>query len=52
MPDNPPLDENAELKAWAVSTMVRWNDVLRPIIKQLVVHTPENERDGTQDALT
>jgi hypothetical protein len=36
VPDQPPLDDNAELQAWAISTMVRWNDVLRPIIKQLV----------------
>jgi hypothetical protein len=35
VPNEPPLDENSELQAWAISTMVRWNDVLRPIIKQL-----------------
>lgn len=36
VPDDPPLDENTELQGWAISTMVRWNDVLRPIIRQLV----------------
>ena len=35
IPTNPPLDQNTELQAWAVSTMVRWSDVLRPIIKAL-----------------
>jgi hypothetical protein len=35
VPENPPLDQNIELQAWAVSTMVRWSDTLRPIIKAL-----------------
>ena len=33
--DQPPLDENTELQTWAVATMVRWNDILRPVIRQL-----------------
>jgi hypothetical protein len=36
VPSEPALDENAELQAWAISTMVRWNDQLRPILRQLV----------------
>ncbi len=37
VPPSPPPDEDAELRSWAVDTMVRWNDVLRPIIRGLVV---------------
>jgi hypothetical protein len=29
------FDENRELQAWAVATMIRWSDVLRPLLKQL-----------------
>lgn len=39
-PESPPLDENSELHTWAIATMVRWNDVLRPIIKTLTVPAP------------
>jgi hypothetical protein len=35
VPEDPSLEENAELQRWAIATMVRWNDVLRPLIKQL-----------------
>lgn len=37
VPSSPPPDENADLRSWAVETMVRWNDVLRPIIRSLAV---------------
>lgn len=37
VPSDPPLDENAALQGWAISTMIRWNDVLRPIIRQLAL---------------
>ena len=33
--DVPPIDENPALSTWAIDTMVRWNDVLRPVIKAL-----------------
>lgn len=35
VPNVPPLDENPELREWAVATMVRLNDVMRPIVKAL-----------------
>jgi hypothetical protein len=38
-PSSPSPDANADLRAWAVDTMVRWNDVLRPIIRSLAVAT-------------
>ncbi|MFV2062343.1 MAG: hypothetical protein ACC726_02375 [Chloroflexota bacterium] len=31
----PPLDENPKLAAWAIETMVRWNEVLRDIVTDL-----------------
>lgn len=34
-PEDPPLDQNSELQAWAISTMARWSDVLRPILRSL-----------------
>lgn len=33
--EDPPLEEDEELQHWAIDTMVRWNDVLRPIIRKL-----------------
>jgi hypothetical protein len=36
-PPSPPPAENADLRLWATETMVRWNDVLRPIIRTLAV---------------
>ena len=44
VPSSPPLDENPQLASWAVEAMVRWNDVLRPIVAGLapaVVPIPE-----------
>ena len=35
VPSTPPLDQNVALQAWAADTMVCWNDVLRPIIRDL-----------------
>ena len=35
VPDTPPVDENQDLITWAVTTMVRWSDALRPIVKTL-----------------
>lgn len=35
VPQSPPIDENSELQSWAITTMVHWNDVLRPIIRGL-----------------
>jgi len=32
---DPPLDEDPDLADWAVRTMVRWNDVPRPIVTEL-----------------
>jgi hypothetical protein len=37
VPSTPAPDENSDLRSWAVETMVRWNDVLRPVIRNLVV---------------
>jgi hypothetical protein len=37
VPENPPFEENDELKDWAVETMVRWTSVLRPRVKDLPV---------------
>lgn len=35
LPATVALHEDPELRQWAVSTMIRWNDVLRPILKEL-----------------
>ena len=35
VPDAPPVDENGELVTWAMGTMARWNDALRPRLKNL-----------------
>ncbi|MBI3751481.1 MAG: DUF4268 domain-containing protein [Chloroflexi bacterium] len=37
VPSAPAPDENFDLRSWAVETMVRWNDVLRPTIRSLAV---------------
>ena len=42
VPPSPSPDQNDDLLSWAVETMVRWNDVLRPIIRGLSV-SPEAE---------
>jgi hypothetical protein len=49
LPEAPPLDANEDLKAWAIATMVRWNDVLRPIVKTLVPQ-PAAEIEGPSPA--
>lgn len=35
VPDVPPIDQNTELQEWAVTTMVKLGDVLRPMVKAL-----------------
>ena len=35
VPPLPAPDDNVDLRSWAVETMVRWNDVLRPVVKSL-----------------
>lgn len=45
VPAHPPLDENPELAAWALETMVRWNDVLRDVVGNLQPVTQEFETD-------
>ena len=35
VPEVPPFDENSDLNTWAVTTMVRWSDALRPVVKTL-----------------
>ena len=35
VPDVPPVDENSALVSWAVTTMARWSDELRPLVKTL-----------------
>jgi hypothetical protein len=35
IPESPPFEENEELKAWAVETMIDLTDTLRPIVKTL-----------------
>jgi len=44
VPPTPSPDENLDLRSWAVETMVRWNDVLRPVIRGLAV-PPETRTD-------
>lgn len=46
VPETPPLDENSELKAWAVETMVRWNDVLRKVIRGLALPAVDQSVDS------
>jgi hypothetical protein len=48
VPAELPLDENPGLADWAVETMVRWNDVLRPVVATLVPAEPELDAD-TED---
>ncbi len=35
VPSSPPLDENPALTSWAIATMSRWNDALRPNVADL-----------------
>jgi hypothetical protein len=36
LPVTPPFDESAEFEQWALATMVKWNDALRPVLRELV----------------
>ena len=40
VPASPSPDQNADLRSWAVETMVRWSDVLRPVVRSLAVPAP------------
>jgi hypothetical protein len=44
----PPVDENTELRDWALTTMIRWNDALRPVIKQLAPVGPSAGPDSAE----
>lgn len=46
VPDVPPIDENTDLIAWAVATMVRWSDELRPLVKVLQA-LPQGSEQGS-----